>query len=158
MKILFLDIDGVILSGRALWATNDHTHLEAEAIKMLNEVCERTGALVVVSSTWRRDARCRSRLLDAGFTGRFHRDWRTPLPHEVAAKWRSRNRGGEIADWLSRHREVSRYAIIDDDSDMLPKQKRAFVQTVFADGITAAHVEQLVAILGEVETAEACQV
>src|SRR3546814_19947315 len=31
MKILFLDIDGVILSGRALWATGDNTHLPADA-------------------------------------------------------------------------------------------------------------------------------
>src|SRR3546814_3520495 len=93
--VLFLDIDGVILTGRALWKSGNHTYLPPQAVALLNEVCERTGASVVISSTWRRDTHCRRRLIAAGFTGRFHRDWRTPFPDEVAAQWQSHRRGGE---------------------------------------------------------------
>jgi hypothetical protein len=31
-------------------------------------------------------------------------------------------RGEEIKAWLHQHPEVTRYAIVDDDSDMLPEQ------------------------------------
>src|SRR3546814_15668556 len=74
------------------------------------------------------DARCRDRLLAAGFKGIFHEDWRTRFHGELPDRWRNRRRGGEIAEGLRRHPEVSVYAIVDDDSDMLPEQRHAYVQ------------------------------
>lgn len=142
MRIIFLDIDGVILSGRALWASRDHTYLPPRAIALLNEAVRRTGADVVVSSTWRRDENCRDRLRAAGFEHEFHEDWRTlPLGGGF--------RGHQIAKWLDEHPAVERYVILDDDSDMRPEQKPFFVQTKFEDGIQPEHVEKIVAILGE---------
>src|SRR3546814_6841131 len=88
------------------------------------------------------DARCRDRLLAAGFKGIFHEDWRTRFHGELPDRWRNRRRGGEIAEWLSRHPEVSVYAIVDDDSDMLPEQRHAFVQTRFEDGIAPDRSEE----------------
>src|SRR3546814_13573795 len=82
--VLFLDIDGVILSGRALWKSGNHTYLPPQAVALLNEVCERTGARVVLSSTWLRDTTCRRRLIAAGFTVHFQRSLRTPFPAWVS--------------------------------------------------------------------------
>src|SRR3546814_8945784 len=94
------------------------------------------------------DARCRDVWLAAGFKGIFHEDWRTRFHGELPDRWRNRRRGGEIAEWLSRHPEVSVYAIVDDDSDMLPEQRHAFVQTRFEDGIAPDHVAKIVRVLG----------
>jgi hypothetical protein len=56
-------------------------------------------------------------------------------------------RGSEIAEWLSRHPEVDRYAIVDDDSDMLPEQVPFFVQTSFETGMTDEHAAKLIEVL-----------
>jgi hypothetical protein len=60
-------------------------------------------------------------------------------------------RGDEIDEWLSRHTEVSRYAIVDDIDDLLPKQRRYFVHTSYDLGLLDKHVKRLAAILGEKE-------
>lgn len=140
MRVLFLDIDGVILSGEELWASGNPRYLPPHKVELLNEVIERTGAVVVVSSTWRHDRETPSLLRKAGFRGRFHDDWRTE-------RFSTAFRGAEIAEWLTRHPEVERYAILDDDSDMLENQRPFFVQTRFTVGLMREHVEALVDIL-----------
>lgn len=62
----------------------------------------------------------------------IHEDWRTKDLHRFDL---DKVRGDEIAEWLSRHPEVTKYAIIDDDSDMLPEQMPHFVHTQAVDGI-----------------------
>jgi hypothetical protein len=127
--------------------------VEAACVGYLNEVFDRTGATVVVSSAWRigpyRGPRgCRAMLRERGVKARFHRDWRTKRA------WSSM-RGNEIAEWLSRHPEVTSWAIVDDDGDMLPDQRARFVQTSGFDGLTRSKAERLIAILNEdVELAE----
>ena len=44
-------------------------------------------------------------------------------------------RGHEIQEWLDKHPEVTRYAILDDDSDMLPEQMPNFFKTTFQNGL-----------------------
>ena len=68
---------------------------------------------------------------------------KTPhLPGEI--------RGKEIDEWLKRHANVDRYAIIDDDSDMLPWQGRHFFQTNYAEGLTPEIAERVrLHLLGE---------
>jgi phosphoserine phosphatase len=147
-RILFLDIDGVILSGRELHRTRNNRYIPPEAVALLNEVCKRTGCIVVISSTWRIvEPFVRGMLKKAGFSGEFAKDWKTPHGVMVGSLQLSERRGHEIADWLGRHPEVERYAIIDDDSDMLPEQRPFFVQTHFNDGIQPEHVERLVKVL-----------
>ncbi len=154
-KVLFLDIDGVILSGNALRETGDNRYLPPAAIALVNEVLDRTGAVVVVSSTWRMHADCRELLARAGLT-RLHDDWATPTGRQMVGPLiLGRTRGSEIQDWLDRHPEVERYAIVDDDGDMLDHQRRYFVQTGFMGGIDDGTVDMLVEILGEIETSSA---
>lgn len=42
-KILFLDIDGVLLCGKDLYASGNHRYLPPEKIELLNEIVQRTG-------------------------------------------------------------------------------------------------------------------
>lgn len=148
--VLFLDIDGVILSGEELWASGNNRYLPPQKIALLNWVCLATNCDVVISSTWRRDEGTPMALKEAGFCGRLHTDWRTNLGFFGGDP----RRGGQIAEWLKAHPKVPRYAILDDDGDMLEEQRPSFVQPRFATGLQRAHCERLINLLnGTVELA-----
>lgn len=151
MKVLFLDCDGV-LNCQSSWPHDSPTNtpLDKDKVELLNEITSSTGALIVMSSTWRKfifsevgHKDCRGILRDGGVTGEFHEDWRTPIKIESGA------RGREIAEWLNTHSEVQQYAIVDDDSDMLPSQMPKFVRTSWKKGMQYEHANRLVNILGK---------
>lgn len=145
IKVLFLDIDGVVLSGEELQRTRDNRYLPPHKIALIREACDRTGAVVVVSSTWRHSDDTKGALEAAGLV--LHPDWRTPMPKLQGSLYIGERRGHEIKHWLDAHPEVGSYAIVDDDSDMLPGQMTRFVKTPFQQGIEAHHVERLCEVL-----------
>ena len=122
MRIVFLDMDGVLSSPRAFMVQR---HIECHhrrwidpvAVRMLNTLLRVSGAQVVVSSAWRqlfdRDG-FRELLLDVGGTDCLHEDWRT---RRIDGP-----RGCEVAEWLSRHPDVTTHVILDDESDFSPLQ------------------------------------
>lgn len=119
MKVIFLDIDGVlnlIPQGRDEFGDCFHPHL----VENLRHVIERTGAAIVISSTWRMNG-----------LSEMKRMWEMrDLPGIVidVTPFLNTPRGEEIAEWL-RENPVTDYAIIDDDIDMLPEQMHRFVKT-----------------------------
>lgn len=152
-RILFLDIDGVLLSGNHLHDPGNRHRppgwLPRAPVELLDNACSMLGLTVVVSSTWRMFGNCRELLELAGFNGRFHDDWCTgymsnPDPKKLIHGGR---RGLEIADWLTRHPETVAYIIIDDDSDMMPEQRPHFLQTKFQDGLQPWHISVIQKIL-----------
>lgn len=54
MKIIFLDIDGVLNSEEWLYKRNDNETINPEQVKLLKEIMDKTGAEIVLSSTWRK--------------------------------------------------------------------------------------------------------
>lgn len=136
-RILFLDIDGVVLHGEALRSGRGNRYLPPEKISHIADVCSRAGAVIVVSSTWRRSDETLDQLRAVGLP--VHSDWRTDFGPTY--------RGDQIGRWLKAHPETEVYAIVDDDDDMLPEQMRHFVQTPFVTGIAQKHVDRLVSIL-----------
>lgn len=147
MKIIFLDIDGVLCTTRSHAAHLESglmQHLDPIGCKMLDKICQKTGAKIVISSTWRHHHDRGSMLCilqNAGFAlPDFHKDWKTP------AKM-SATRGEEIKLWLLDHPEVTQYAILDDNSDMLTEQMPFLVLTPTHDGILWQHAEELEALL-----------
>ncbi len=56
--------------------------------------------------------------------------------YDVTPEGDSWVRGEEIKMWLEKHPEVKVYAILDDDSDMLPDQIPNFFQTSWKTGLT----------------------
>lgn len=149
-RVLFLDVDGVLNYRACFVPGGGHLKLCPQAVRRLRAVVEDTGCRVVLSSTWRTMPAFIAALWNADAFPSPHHDWRT-----IEKPWQTQNgliiasatRGHEIAEWLSRHPEVTTYAIVDDDSDMLPEQKPFFVQTSFDTGLTDEHAERLVAIL-----------
>lgn len=143
--VLFLDVDGVLNDEpymRSRGWRGVYGMIDREKVMLLNEIVAATGCLIVLSSAWRSDTRFRSSFRRRGAKLRFHRQWRTgricdPEPNL---------RGREIADWLERNGSPV-YAIVDDDSDMLPEQWERFVQTSFQTGLTRECADRIIALL-----------
>lgn len=127
MKVIFLDIDGVlnvIPQGRDEYGAIFHEHF----VENLRELIEKTGAKIVISSTWRL----------SGLSIMKEMWEKRDLPGEVIditpSLMRERGstlcRGDEIQLWLDEHPEVTNYVYIDDDHvDVNENQLGHFVKT-----------------------------
>ncbi len=154
MKVLFLDIDGVLNSAdwfRARQPRQLHGKIDPAAVRLLNEALERTGDVCVLSSSWRlwhglgdtKDAMCAN-----GFRGVLL-DTTPDCARETAGGlFIGAERGAEIQEWLNAHPDVTAFAIVDDSKDMGPLA-RQLVRTTWQSGLEREHVERLVEMLGE---------
>jgi hypothetical protein len=66
----------------------------------------------------------------------------TPILHDPEL-----GRGYEIQAWLNEHPEVERYAILDDNSNLLEHHMMNLFQTTPEEGITPALAKKIVAHL-----------
>ena len=133
MKIIFLDIDGVLNvygQGHDQYGQIFHKHFEDN----LKHIIEQTGAKIVISSTWRFAGleKMKQMWIDRELSGevidvtidcyQLIGEGRFECYDEV-------ERGHEIQEWLDEHQtEVTHYVILDDD-DMLQSQRNNFVRT-----------------------------
>lgn len=110
--VVFLDFDGV-LNTPTRWGQNPpESALEPALVRRVSRFCDRAGACVVVSSTWRIDhsvERLRGFLATAGFA-------RTERIIDVTPDFCGRPRQDEILAWLEQTSTSSAWVILDDDS------------------------------------------
>ena len=174
MKVLFLDIDGVLNSenwfGYRLYCiknnmfnevmnfvnTNDErikhklSMIDDRAIANLNRIIEETGCKVVLSSSWRSCVEAENTLTEyilklKGFKYEFY-----DVTPRLWFKDFSIRRGEEIQLWMdkeSEKHEIESFAILDDDSDMLPEQMNNFIQIDGQVGLTDRDVFAAIEIL-----------
>lgn len=157
MKTLFLDIDGV-LNNVSVFKDRRFGPLpiDHDCVERLHRIVREAHCQIVLSSSWR-GMECQERKLTGDMVFEVYMsgalgDDPVDVRHEDGSTVRLwgndyNGRGSEIAEWLSRHPEVTRYAIVDDDSDMLPEQMPFFVQTSFETGMTDEHAAKLIEIL-----------
>lgn len=143
--VLFLDVDGV-LNNQEIFISRKYGAAPVcpDTCARLFAMLDATGAKIVLSSAWRGVPGLERKLKDRGIFKYAHRDKRTAQLGGTDDR-----RGREIAEWLSRHPEVTRYAIVDDDGDMLPEQQPFFVQTKFETGLLNEHISRLRTLLTE---------
>ena len=123
-RILFLDVDGVLNSHK----TGGRYPLKKNCLRRLQRIVEETSCEIVLSSTWRLDEYAFKRLCTVlSYRGIRILDKTIRIP--------SGPRGLEIAEWLHRN-PTEKYAILDDDSDMLDNQLKHFFQTDGDYGLT----------------------
>jgi hypothetical protein len=132
MKIVFLDIDGVLNSTKTENSRKFPYIVDPELLERLKSLLAATGAQVVLSSTWRYDP---VGLLAAKFHGIPLIDATPDLPEKP--------RRDEIRQWISEHHGVDRFIVIDDEDDELddlplfqPSNKIGLDQEII-DGATA---------------------
>lgn len=151
MKILFLDIDGVLNSVKffntlphGFTTTRSDEILDPEAIERVNKIINETGAKIVVSSSWRIGlslVELQILLKDHGITGDI-------IGMTPSLSFKGRRRGHEIQAWLNNHLEVIDFIILDDDSDMVHLMP-ALVKTSYQEGLLDVHVELAIKMLNE---------
>ena len=148
MKIVFIDIDVVLNNEKSLQL--DYNSFCPENVRLLNEIIEKTGAKLVISSTWRL---MHPDIIDIfkseGVTGEIV--GMTPdLSIQQNGLFRSVIRGEEIQFFLDNWKgeTIDNFVILDDENDMgnlLPK----LVQTDFCRGLSIFEAEKTIEILGE---------
>lgn len=154
MKVIFLDFDGVITTLKSNWT------IDNEKVELVKQICDATGAKIVISSSWRRytledtiEAITKQEIV------RGNKPFSYPdLIIDVTSrmygfKYGNKEthygicRGVEIDRWLWEHQDVTNYVILDDDSDMLLCQKGNFIKTNAYTGICKKDVEKAIKIL-----------
>ena len=118
MKVIFLDYDGVV--NTPIWdeqgkckynLPGDGKVNNYQAIMWLNYLCKKTGAKIVVSSTWRyccKKTSYQDCLYNAGLSKEI----------EIigCTKWfGSETRTEEIKKYLQEHHDIQEYVILDDE-------------------------------------------
>ena len=156
MRIIFLDIDGVLNS----WAS--FYKITTEKLQLLNSLIEQTGAKIVISSSWRIGSEDVKDFVEKNFkksnfrldnfkdatnqeciSNIFYNDNIIGLTDTFGP-----SRGDEIKRWLDNHSDdVESYVIFDDDSDMLDEQLEHLVQTDTYYGITDREIHLATLIL-----------
>ncbi len=159
MKVIFLDVDGVLNSelSREQERNNFDNWMEHEVSEMhvnnLKKIVDATGAQIVLSSSWRFDhpkATGRDFIVDPLMKVLDRKLKAVGLDIiDVTPDLRGKIRGAEIQDWLDRHSEVERFVILDDDVDMKDEQKPFFVNTTFKNGLTDELANKAIEILNK---------
>lgn len=151
MKVIFLDVDGVL--NNAKWATQtyDEEHISVfyerllypKALRVLKLIVDATQAEIVVSSTWRKDPQSlellRTQLRSVGL------DIFDVTPSTAG------DRGQDITAWFDANKlcPIESYVILDDDSD-IGEHKHHLIQTTFESGLLPRHAELAIAMLNDV--------
>jgi hypothetical protein len=136
MKVIFLDIDGVLNCERTPNPRKFPYVVDKKLLARFKRLLQRTGAKVVLSSTWRADP--------VGLFAAKH--WGVPFI-DVCPDMPNRPRRDEVLSWIAKHPKVSRYAIIDDEDDEL--DDLPLFQPSCSTGLTAAIVKGVDKYLNE---------
>jgi hypothetical protein len=125
IKVIFLDIDGVLNTCKTVERWRGLIGIDAALAHRFAQLQQETSASVVLSSTWRLFRNWKSTMRTNGVLGVIDR---TPDLPGCA-------RGEEIEAWMAGHPEVCVYAILDDETDLLPHQPH-FKTSFFKGGLT----------------------
>jgi len=164
-KLIFLDIDGVL----AVPVESHAWGLSDELQTRLGEILNTTGAMIVMSSSWRKETVHDTKLYMAsrgfqfcdkiiGVTIRAYH-----YLERGAGVHLSIPRGVEIKQWIDTniHSNMGKdwkkldlgvdfnYVILDDDTDMLLEQKSKYINVDGILGLTAANATMAIKILNE---------
>lgn len=168
MKAIFLDIDGVMNSQD--WYKRRTRHpvprtmdqynemeFDPECVKLLQKIIQETGATIILSSTWRlHEDNVKAVEKYCGIKVAYC----TPrLPRPAGTSVEYCERGKEIQAWIDEwskyvyqnpakghiaNEPITRYVIIDDDTDMLPEQAEHFFHTDNRFGLTEPIAKEVI--------------
>lgn len=150
MKIIFLDIDGVLNSSNFLFKTkgiivDPNDLIDKDNVSILNSITDATNAKIVISSDWRHGFignfnKLKSVMKNHGITGDIH-----GMTHTA-----SDNRGKQILDWINdSYTKVDCYIVLDDNSTDVDKVDRRLVRTNSIYGLTLDDAKIAIAMLGK---------
>lgn len=176
MKIIFLDIDGVLnssdtfIKSKKMWETTGNWPLEIDEfrIEYLKQIIDETGAKVVLSSSWRKDFEMINNMVEPKNEKGLEfqnilKKYNIEL-YDILGKQYKKTRGDLITKWLSEHGEVESFIIIDDETtELIGFIDKELIKTSFLEdgvmlknmddcmGLCECHVSQAINILNKKE-------
>jgi len=156
--IIFLDVDSVLNSPR--WFDSAeykalkeqyanrkgysdaeflyHTHFDPKQIVMLKEILDKTGARIVLSSTWRLlDITREAFLMNRAAIPNLEELW---IGNTASLKG---ERGEEIDQWIRSNNFSGPFVILDDWNCMEPHMDK-LVQTCWGNGMLRKHADEVI--------------
>lgn len=144
IKVLFLDIDGVLNSDYFYNKQRENpkeweevpyplTEFDPDCIKRLNQIVEETNVKIVVSSDWRFTEGLEQILFAVG------------LQHPIfdTTPYYFSKRDKEINIWLRNH-NVEQYIILDDNDFFNKEQHKHFIKTNYSEGLTEEKTKKII--------------
>ena len=141
MKVIFLDIDGVLNHEKFFLAHIDEMEqfpVDPECVRRVRDIVDATGAVIVLTSSWRMGWSRNSGEMDDLCRRLVEIMAESGLEIYDRTSWlRNGDRGQEIREWIrNAPAKVERFVILD-DNDFHWKQRRLdpyWIQTDFSDG------------------------
>lgn len=174
MKVIFLDIDGVLNSiqfskkryGKYKKTGKWDTAIDDDQVKMIKEIIDKSGGpdevKVVLSSSWRKHfSEVNGKMFPKDDTGedcRYAFSKHDIILYSRTGDSKDGNRGKEITEWIDSHSNlnITHYVVIDDEIiDILEYIPRNYtVKTdYYLGGIDDGHVRTAIHILNNGENA-----
>jgi hypothetical protein len=154
MKLIFLDIDGV-LNDRTFHEDAQSSTIKPKCVAHFNRLIHETGAAVVLTSSWRYltmgdDPEYPAQMTLVGLRYLLR-------THGVTAKLQiigyterdcsehgGKNRGQQIAHYLETCEDVEAYVVLDDNAFDIGECGHPFVQTDGRAGLTEADIDRAI--------------
>jgi hypothetical protein len=117
--------------------------LEPANVAVLNELVRRTGAVIVISSAWRRTHSLAELCEGFAIAGCV------VTIHDTTPSLEGHSRGHEIQAWIVAQPEPpTRYVILDDEHDM-PEHPGKLIKTNPVDGLCKRHLRRALGLLAD---------
>ena len=160
MKVIFLDVDGVLNSEDDLMVYREknninhcilYAEVEDRPLKLLKEIVDKTSAKIVISSSWR--IGCERNGNKSIFGNKLFTKLQSKLNeynisiYDITPSITEKQRGDEIKAWLDKN-EAEQFIILDDDCDMSEfSNTEHFIQTTYKHGLTEELKDRAIEIL-----------
>lgn len=132
MKIIFLDIDGVLNTSQTFYDICDEyektgierVEIDEFRVALLKDICDQTGAQIVLTSSWRNRwyttnflpiKNLSQRIVEAD---NIFKKFNIKI-YGITGKDKNGIRQNEIYEWLNNHPEVESFVIFDDETTFL---------------------------------------
>ena len=131
MKVIFLDIDGVLTSIKSSKKNKNWDTFDPSAVALLNEVIKSTGAKIVISSSWSK----KHSLQELRQIFKNNKALGNSII-DCTPGSTSGNREEEIETWLRESEHTIQCFIVIDDSPDMGKFSSRLITTSFEKGLT----------------------
>jgi hypothetical protein len=147
MKLIFLDVDGVLNhSETPEWENGTHLVIDKQCVAELYRIIDHTNAKIVLSSTWRHTAGTRKFLLR-----HINESW--IIGKTLQMHMSEGNRNHDILEWLKtvypytqgwNEDPITRMAILDDERDADLGDGNFFKTDFYAGGLTTTIADAVI--------------
>ena len=152
MKVIFLDIDGVLNSDDYIDIAKNsqgiERHIDIDKVKLLKKAIDETGAKTVLTSSWRNSN-------DIGPLRELLAKYEIYFDVTPFINW---ERGLEIKQWLLEHNRVEDYIILDDEIYSFDKEMLRHLVKVsdangrgLGEGLTQKDIDTIIKRFGRVK-------